>query len=269
MIRFSHFLFVISTSSIKISPSSYPDVFKEKQMKRLFVLLAVLMFVASTASAATKAKKAKKVVKPVVVEEGVPGHFFVQAQGGPGFILSDTGIFAEEDAPMALVSPGWGWNAEAGYAISNVISLSLLYGYEMAAISLDDPPEGFGMCLASNPLLLVAKFTVPAENVRFYGFLGIGVAFNKFSTNISVEDTPVDGVTLNQQITYDQIGFEMAPGVGVEFKLCDQMNLFVQTKLVMNFIGDDLADMAEGPEHKFTSPLMYLPLQVGVNVSFL
>jgi hypothetical protein len=239
-------------------------------MKKIFLFLAVLMFVASTASAATKAKKAKKVVKKtVVVEEGVPGHFFIQAQGGPGFILSDTGMLAEEDAPVKLVSPGWGYNVEAGYAFSDVISLSLLYGYEMAAISFDDPPEDVDMCLASNPLLLVAKFTIPGDEVRLYGFLGIGLAFNAWSQHIWVEDVPADGVMMNMHINYDQTCFELSPGVGAEFRLCDQMNLFVQTKLVMNFIGQNLADIAEGPEHKFGVPLMYLPLQVGLNFAFL
>lgn len=239
-------------------------------MKRIFVLLAVLMFVASTASAATKAKAKKKVVKKVVVtEEYQPGHFFIQAQGGPGFILSDTGYFAEEDADPTLTSPGWGYNIEAGYAISNVISLSLLYGYEMAAISFEDPPEDMDMCLASNPVLLVAKFTVPADEVRFYGFLGIGLAFNRYAMHMWMEDVPVDGVMMNMNETFDQVGFELCPGVGLEIRLCDQMNLFVQTKLVMNFIGEDLAEMAEGPEHKFTTPLTYLPFQVGLNFAFL
>jgi hypothetical protein len=247
-------------------------------MKKIFVLLAVFLFVASMASAATetagagKAAKAKKIVKVkkvvkkvVSTEESKPGHFFIQAQGGPGFILSDMGMLSEDDADPSLASPGWGYNVEAGYAFSDVVSLSLLYGYEFVMWHFDDPPEDMDMGFYSNPVMLVGKFTVPGDQVRFYGFLGVGLAFNSMMTHAWAADEPVDGVTAHMRTGFETINFEMAPGVGLELSVSDQINLFIQTKLVMNFISQDLADMAEGPEHTLTVPMMYLPLQVGMN----
>jgi hypothetical protein len=238
------------------------------KMKKIFVFLAVLMFVASTASAATKAKKAKKIVKKAeVVEESAPGHFFIQAQGGCGFILSDLGVFSEDDADPTISSPGWGYNVEAGYAFSNVVSLSLLYGYEFTMVHFDDPPEDTDAALMSSPLLLVGKFTVPGDQVRFYGFLGVGLAFNSMYGHMWMADAPVDGVTEHMRSGFEMMNFELAPGVGLELSVSDRINLFLQTKLVMNFISQELADTMEGPTKKFGVPMMYLPLQVGMNFS--
>jgi hypothetical protein len=253
-------------------------------MKKIFVLLAVLMFVASTASAATKAKKAKKVVKEVVAEEFTP-HWILQAQGGTALVLSSTGETTVEDEVINANTFGWAFNGSIGYAFSNECSLSLLSGYETFSIKVPNElleSEGIelGASLAYTPLQVVFQYNTPGD-VQFFGFVGAGLAFNTLTVDAKgdlldemISDILEDDVKAPMvQAGVKETSFLLSPGVGLSFKLSERVNMFFQTRLDMDFLSGEVVDLLNfvtGPdamdinETEIASLQLFMPVQVGL-----
>jgi hypothetical protein len=255
-------------------------------MKKIFVLLAVLMFVASTASAATKAKKAKKVVKKVVVAEEFTPHWILQAQGGPALVLSSTGETTIEDEVINANTIGWAFNGSFGYALSNEFSISLLTGYETFSIKvptalLEGSGLELGASLAYTPLQVMFQYNAPGDDVRFFGFVGAGLAFNTLTVDAKgqllddlISDMMDEDLTAPMvQAGVKETSFLLSPGIGMSVKLSEKADFFVQTRLDMDFLSGqvvDLLNFVTGEDamdvntKKIDTLQLFMPIQVGI-----
>jgi hypothetical protein len=219
-------------------------------MKTIWVVLAALLLVG-----------------PVLAgpSETPTTHWIIQAQGGGDFLLSST-LNGNPSNPVTVVSPGWGFNGSLGYAFSNNFSLSVLAGYQVSGISAPQAPASIGLSLGYMPIQVVAQYAFLGENTRLYGLLGVGLAINSFSE--SVHNFPVTEASASSIIS--ETDFLLSPGLGLSFKLSDKTDLFVQTKLDVDFFSQNLANWLPPntqSTNKFSTPQLYLPVQVGLNFS--
>jgi len=220
------------------------------------------------------------------------GKWFMQIQGGISLPINTGSSFGSSIVSynFDFYSLGCGGEVQVGYALSKDFSLSLEGGYESYPLTTSETSllGFFNILLASNglsaisanlnhiPLELVAQYNISTGGpVTPYILLGAGVAFD----SISYSNVPAEAATLFSNIT--NTNFELDPGLGLAFAASDNVNIFIQGKLAMDFAPNtpDNVNMRPGTAETFglniesgftkgVCPIMIIPIQAGVNFAF-
>jgi hypothetical protein len=107
-------------------------------------------------------------------------------------------------------------------------------------------------------LTLSARYRLTSSAFSPYLFAGPGLAYNE---NRSTTTTSYDVYTGYPYflVNSSEVDFLAAGGLGMEFRLEDGMNVYLQSKLMVDFTSVNFAQSA------FTdSPILYVPIQAGV-----
>jgi hypothetical protein len=109
---------------------------------------------------------------------------------------------------------------------------------------------------------LVGRYYLPfLQSPRLYLFLGVGVAFDSFGGDYSVSwpGFSQTGAFVPESWT----NFELAPGLGIAFPVSNQLNAFVQGKVILDFAPTD----GPNPESNAT-PIVGIPVLAGFQFTF-
>jgi hypothetical protein len=175
------------------------------------------------------------------------GKFIVQIQGGTDFPLYSNvpsatcdligecliGYSVDENITLGLSSGYHNYNYDTGTSINNGTGVDNKYFYNDV------------------PLETVVQYNIGRNKLRPYFLLGLGVCFDTFSFTQSI--TSSNNVEVYQSPSSTKIDLLIEPGLGLSYELLDHFNLFVQTKLTMDFLGGGL--------------YLYLPVELGCNIS--
>jgi opacity protein-like surface antigen len=182
--------------------------------------------------------------------DGSPnGNWFVQAEGG---LL---GIPISSQA-ASIFSPAFGGEAQVGYAFSREFSLSVESGFDNLPVKSSQLYPGQTSASSNHiPLEAVGQFNINAGGgVWPYVVVGVGIAFDSNSSSPA----------LPAGLTTSWTNFELDPGIGVAVDLSKNINIFVQGKLDMDF-----APTIGANAESLDNPVMVIPVEVGLNLSFM
>jgi opacity protein-like surface antigen len=197
-------------------------------MKKLLGLIAGLMMAASALPAAGDTSD----------------KWLLQGAGGLCFPVSGQAA--------SQWSLGFSGEAQAGFAFSREFFLSLESGLEFLPVNSSYLPAHDTGTLIHIPLEAVAQYNFNAGGgVWPFLLLGAGVAFDDLS--FSAYTFPPGAAT-------NWTNFELDPGIGVAFDVTEDVNIFVQGKVEMDF-----EPAAEANAEFQDKPLIAIPIQVGVN----
>lgn len=118
------------------------------------------------------------------------------------------------------------------------------------------------------PLMAMAKYSFNSNKIRPYVLWGIGLAFNSASVSAA-------SGSLTVSVIGHETDFLMSEGLGIAFTAGDDLEIFVQARLDMDFTsnsGNDSFTLSStgNPDQTVKSnlsddsPTLFLPLQVGV-----
>ncbi len=202
------------------------------------VLTAGISFAADATSSTTAASAATSSASSSSSDNG---KIVLQLQGGLS-IPTSSGL-------STFTAAGPSIEGMIGYAFSKDFTLGVESGIEEW-----DTQSKYGQGGINHiPLELVGQYNIGmGGSVTPYVVLGAGVAFD-WSTDFIPSQT----------------NFELDPGIGVAFNLAKDFNLFVQGKLAMDFnsTGKNGESIAASPTASPDSPLLSIPVQLGVNLS--
>jgi outer membrane protein W len=221
-------------------------------MKKILGLALGLLLASSTVFAAGAASSSSS------------GNWFVQVEGGLGIPISSQAA--------TVFSPGFSGEAQVGYAFSKDFSLSVESGFDSLPFNTTTAQKNAGISgatftsvpsLTHIPLELVGQYNISTGgSVTPYVLVGVGVCFDSAGGTLSgsYQGTSFSQATTSQSYT----NFELDPGIGVSFEIAKQFNIFVQGKLDMDF-GATTGANAESTDN----PIMIIPVEVGLNLSFM
>ena len=141
---------------------------------------------------------------------------------------------------------GWGVDGSIGYRFDPTFSLACVAGYY--EYDIQNPPAGTSGHLSYIPLMLMPRLNLLMKGrIHPYFFLGAGLAFNTFSVT-------TNGIGLSQQET----DLLLAPGLGAIFPVADNIALFLQGRVDIDFTSS--GGLGKGVD----SPSIFVPIQGGV-----
>ncbi len=206
------------------------------------VLTASVSFAADATSSSTAAKTTatSSTAASSTASSSDNGKLVLQIQGGLT-IPTSSGL-----STFTAAGPSFG--GMIGYAFSKDFTLGVESGVEEWITQSKYGQGGINHI----PLELLGQYNFTGGSIVPYIDLGVGVAFD-WSTDFIPSQT----------------NFELDPGIGVAFNLAKDFNLFVQGKLAMDFnsTGKNGESIAASSTASPDSPLMSIPVQLGVNLS--
>jgi hypothetical protein len=191
----------------------------------------------------------------------VESVFETPTPGGERFVFQIDGgtVSGVSSAAATQLGLGLGFDGKIAYAFDDFFSIGLesgFYDLSLTKASL----AGFGF--ASNatadmshiPILVVFQIGLGDQGgpVQPYLTLGAGMAldFNNVQNAVFPAGT-----------TTSWTNFEFDPGLGFTFVLGKNTNLFVQTKLAMDFDNNTAGTTGQTSD----TPILFVPIQVGLN----
>jgi hypothetical protein len=210
------------------------------------------------------------VVNPNPIPNSVskaPRNLMIQIAGG---------VFVPVSSEAASqLTAGYALEIMAGYAFTPHFTLGLEAGSSqlnyntaviLAAAGITNN-SGYSLTVPTFghvPVEVVGEYTFGESTVKPFVLLGCGLAFDNVNgtETLTKNGFPIYSQTINNSWT----NVEIYPGAGVEFALDKHSNIFIQTKLDMDFgptvnSGSTLAEATD-------KPIMIVPVEIGFISSF-
>jgi tetratricopeptide (TPR) repeat protein len=173
-------------------------------------------------------------------KEKKTGKIIIQIQGGLDLPLNTN--FAQN------YNAGFGGEAMIGYAFDENLTLGLLSGFHNYNSKYNNLTYNGWFSVV--PVEVVAQYNIGKNKFKPYFILGAGACFDidAFSLPSSSSSASTYGTT--------SADFLLEPGLGFSYEVSDNFNLFIQTKVTIDFRNS----------YGISDPV-YLPIQVGGNFS--
>ena len=166
-------------------------------------------------------------------ELGPDQHWVEQVGGSVAFPASG-------DASKAY-NVGFGGDFSISYRITPNISEGVMTGYYQ--FNIQNAPSGSNSNFSYVPLMEVTRCVIGDGDFRPYAFFGLGAAFNTLKLS-PTSTTETDLL--------------MSPGAGVLWAAFPKAALYVQGRLDVDFISDNISSAHS------TNPSVFLPLEGGL-----
>ncbi|HTA77374.1 MAG TPA: hypothetical protein VK791_09480 [bacterium] len=179
----------------------------------------------------------------------VAEHLVFQIDGGmvPSVSSSAASVFGT----------GFGFDARFSFAADDVFSIGLESGYYSFGVNVKNTslPSNATSSLTHVPLLIAMQVNLGDSGgfIQPYFVLAGGLAIDAYT---------LTGAAFAPGVVSSWTNFEFDPTLGVGFPLDRNTTLFVQGKWMMDF-GDNSSSNAESAD----APIMFVPIQAGVNFS--
>lgn len=200
------------------------------------------------------------------VESSFHGRWFIQGAGGVGFPVSGL--------ETSIYDPGYSGEIQVGYQFNKDFSMglegrldNLPWDQQEVILSLEQQYGVTGVTGSTNiafthrSLDLVGRYYPPFfKPFQLYLFLGAGVAFDYLGGDYSGS---WNGINVSGSITPGNwTNFELVPGIGLTCPLSDDLDVFVEGKVVLDYSATD----GSNPESVDT-PIVGIPVQAGLSYS--
>jgi hypothetical protein len=197
------------------------------------------------------------------------GKFIFQIQGSEDYSFVST----NDQYEIPGYYEGLGSELMIGYSVNKNIILGLLSGYHdyvynaFYYVNVSPPISASGKDeLRFVPLEAMAQFYlfnfhIGGNEFRPYFLLGVGVCFDTYtSSGTSTSNYPAPQTTVTYGYNFSTTDFLLEPGIGLSYEVSNNFNLFIQTKVTLDFAGVQLS-LDNNPVNVF------VPIQLGVNYS--
>ena len=165
-------------------------------------------------------------------------------------VLGLGGAFNLSENLSKTYTPGFSYEIEAGHRFSP--QFSLLLDFDGSIFWLNNDPSKGSLTLSTFNFAALAKLRLAPEGVRPYLFFGPGIGVNYYSQKYSFNG-------LDGNDTLFSGGFIMEGGVGVEAPLTKFIYLFVQGKVIYQFVDGNFAAFTGMDDRS-----VYIPVEIGV-----
>lgn len=197
------------------------------------------------------------------VEAPFHGQWYIQAEGGVGFPVSGL--------ETALYDPGTSGEIQAGYQFTKDFALGLEgrqdflpWDRQQVILWVEQQYGVTGVTgtttigITHRSLDLVGRYYPPFfKPFQLYLFCGAGVAFDYLGGNYNGS---WNGYTVKGSWPPGNwTNFELVPGLGVAFPLSNQLNIFAEGKVVVDYSPTS----GSNPESE-ESPIVGIPIQAGL-----
>jgi hypothetical protein len=153
-------------------------------------------------------------------------------------------------AAEGLADPGLGGDINIGYRFDPTFSFFIGTGYYQYGIA--PSPGGQNAQLSYIPLTGILRFSFGEGPFHPYLVGGLGCVLNTYS-----QTNPTGSLT--QSSSQSQINFYLAPGVGILYGFSNDMAVFLQSRVDLDFTSHN------GLGGQLGNPSVFIPLQIGIS----
>lgn len=196
-------------------------------MKTLFAVISAWLLAASAAQAQNDLKPGQRWVEQIDGSFSIP--YFEAAQ---------------------KPNPGFGGDITLGYRFNRTLALFIGSGYYQYDIA--PAPPATSAQLAYIPLVGVLRLTFGDGPFHPYLFGGAGIAINTYTQVNAPGNT-------TSKITAAEVDFYLAPGLGILYVFSDDMGVFLQSRVDIDFTSPN------GLGIPLANPSVFIPLQAGIS----
>lgn len=232
-----------------------------------FGFLLVLLMASSVAMAAPKKDTKTTKGKAKKVESVDRSHWKIQFQASMDAMAFDT-----KDAGITFTGTGAGLEGSVAYAFDDNLAVGVMTGVHGVDVEdLSDATGGFlgGGAWTYTPVEAFLQYNLDGRTGPYLLF-GMGIAVNALTVEgPDLEDLigPGNPDLSNVGLGLSNSALILSPGVGCSFAVADDLNIFFQTRLDINFLNEDFKRIFElmSPSGTGIGDGIFIPFQVGIN----